>query len=115
MRKIFSTAVVLASIAVLGLATAAIAGTVTRETFVVTGGESVVDDCRPSVTGNVTGTDTVAVHSVETAASFNQKGTSSGTGRIDWNDGSYTLVSWKTEFTFHASGDDTWTYHEAHK
>ena len=105
---------VLALTAAFGVAAPASAGTVTRQTFVVPFTEPGVDDCRPGVTGTVAGTDVIDVHSVETANGFHLKGTSAGTGRIDWNDGTYALISWKTEFTFQAPREGTTAYTEAH-
>jgi uncharacterized membrane protein len=116
-RRLHATvlaAAVLAVIATLATAAQAAAATVTRETFVMPFAEPGVDDCRIGVTGTVTGTDVIDVQSVETANGFHLKGTSSGTGRIDWNDGTYALLSWKTEFTFQAPREDATAYQEAH-
>lgn len=87
----------------------------TRETLTIPFTEPAVDDCRPGLAGTVTRTDVVGVHSVETANGFHLKGTSTGTGRIAWDDGTYTLISWKTEFTFQAPREGTTTYKETHK
>ena len=109
-----AVAVLLATLATLATSAPAEAGTVTRETFVVPFTEPGVDDCRPGVMGTVTGTDLIDVQSVETANGFHLKGTSTGTGRIDWNDGTYALISWKTEFTFQAPREGATAYKEAH-
>ena len=107
-------AAVLALIATLGTAAQAGAATVTRETFVNPFTEPGVDDCRPGITGTVSGTDVLDVQGVETDNGFHLKGTSVGTGRMDWNDGTYSLLSWKTEFTFQVPRESTTAYHEAH-
>ena len=50
------------------------------------------DDCRPGLTGTIVGTDVVEYQSVETAAHFHITLTVTDTARIDWSDGSYSIV-----------------------
>jgi hypothetical protein len=50
------------------------------------------DDCRPGITGDLSGTEVVDFQSVETAEGFHIVGTATDTGRIDWSDGSYTII-----------------------
>ena len=49
-------------------------------------------DCRPGVTRTVVATEVFSFHTVETARAFHIEGTDTGTCRIDWSDGSYTLI-----------------------
>src|SRR5580765_4754925 len=74
---------IVAVIAMLATVATAGAGTVTREKFVNPFTEPAVDDCRPDVSGTVSGTDVIDVQGVETDNGFHLKGTSAGTGRID--------------------------------
>ena len=49
-------------------------------------------DCRPGLTGTIVGTEVVRSQSVETLQGFHIHGTIVDTARIDWSDGSYTLI-----------------------
>jgi hypothetical protein len=50
------------------------------------------DDCRPSTTGILTGTDVVTYQSVETSQGFHVVLTVVDTGQIAWSDGTYTII-----------------------
>ena len=52
--------------------------------------------------------------SVETATGFHIHGTIAGTGRIDWSDGTYTLIDSVDRFAFNAVGKGTTTFSETH-
>src|SRR5262249_10217933 len=81
--------------------TATAATTIVRETITQPFAETgLLDDCRPGITGDLTGTDVLDYQSVETATGFHIQGTEGGPGRIDWSDGSYTLIDSVDRFAF---------------
>jgi len=53
---------------------------------------SLVDDCRPGITGTLVGTDVFSFQEVDRALGFEFDATDSATGQITWSDGSYTIV-----------------------
>ena len=71
-------------------------------------------DCRPGVTGTVTGTDVTTTQSVETSTGFHIHGKSGGPGRIDWSDGTYTLIQSVDRFSFTAAAKGTTTFTNTH-
>jgi hypothetical protein len=86
-------------------AATASAATVVRGTITLPGSESgLSDDCRPGITGNLEGTGVIEYQSVETANGFHVEQTESGAGRIDWSDGSYTLIESVDRFAFNLVG-----------
>ncbi len=116
------TALALATTAVLmtgaGLAAgspAAASATIIRETVTTTSIESgLTDDCRPGLTGVLNGVGVTTTQSVETATGFHIHGTIAGTGRIDWSDGTYTLIDSVDRFAFNAVGRGTTIFSETH-
>lgn len=72
------------------------------------------DDCRPGITGDLTGTDVVDSQSVETATGFHVHGTITDTGRIDWSDGSYTIIESVDHFSF-TTGKQATVFTVAHQ
>jgi hypothetical protein len=72
------------------------------------------DDCRPGLTGTIVGTDVMSFQSVETAQGFHIHGTFVDSARIDWSDGSYTLIEAVDHFSFDAVGQGTEVFREAH-
>ena|SRR5215213_5685735 len=72
------------------------------------------DDCRPGLTGTIVGTDVMSFQSVETTEGFHTDGTFVDTGRIDWSDGSYTLIDAVDHFSFNAVGHGTAVFTETH-
>jgi hypothetical protein len=72
------------------------------------------DDCRPGLTGTLVGTDVFSFQSVETPQGFHIEGTFGDTARIDWSDGSYTLIESFDHFAFNAVGQGTSVFTEAH-
>jgi hypothetical protein len=72
------------------------------------------DDCRPGLTGTLVGTDVMSFQSVETAEGFHIHVTEGGPGRIDWSDGSYTLIDAVDRFSFNAVGHGTTVFTESH-
>ena len=60
------------------------------------------DSCHPGATGVLTGTGTVRSVTVEVGDHFHVSGTSTGPGRIDWSDGSYSIISSTDHFSFNA-------------
>jgi hypothetical protein len=72
------------------------------------------DDCRPGLTGTIVGTDVMSFQSVETPEGFHTQGTFVDTGRIDWSDGSYTLIDAVDHFSFNAVRHGTAVFTETH-
>jgi hypothetical protein len=71
-------------------------------------------DCRPGLTGTIVGTDVLSFQSIETAQGFHIHGTFVDKARIDWSDGSYTLVDSVDHFSFNAVGQGTEVFTETH-
>ena len=71
-------------------------------------------DCRPGLTGTIVGTNVFSFQSVETSNGFHIHGTVVDTARIDWSDGSYTLIDSVDHFSFNAVGQGTEVFTEAH-
>lgn len=92
------------------------AAVVTRQTITTPFSDTgLTDDCLPGLTGTIVGTDVVSLQSVETANGFHVAGTDVATGRIDWSDGSYTIIGSTDHFSFNAVGQGTTVFTEAHK
>ena len=110
---------VLVLAAVVALAVAALpvwaAATVVRGTEEMPIGETnLTDECLPGLTGELSGTEVTRFRSTETANGFHISGTTTDTGRIDWSDGSYTIVGSVDHFAFNA-GPHTTVIPVAHK
>ena len=90
-------------------ATASAAAVVTRASITTTSTDTIPSDsCHPGATGTLTGTDTVTYTSVQTpTGGFHIAGTDTGTGRIDWSDGSYSLIGSTDHFSFNATAGTT--------
>jgi hypothetical protein len=73
------------------------------------------DDCLPGVTGTLQGTGVVTSESVETSRGFHVSGTAGDTGRIDWSDGTYTIIEAVDHFSFNAVGQGTTVFTNAHE
>jgi hypothetical protein len=94
---------------------ASAAAIVTRDTVTGTSSESgLLDDCRPGITGTVVGTDVFTFQTVEVAGGFHFVGTDSGLGRIDWADGSYTIIGFIDHLSFTAAKSGTSVFTNAH-
>lgn len=72
------------------------------------------DDCRPGITGDLSGTGVVTSQSVTTPTGFHIHGTDTGTGRIDWTDGSYSIIGSVDHFSFN-TGTQATGYTDAHQ
>jgi hypothetical protein len=72
------------------------------------------DDCLPGLTGTIVGTDVLSYQSVETLQGFHIHGRRGDTARIDWSDGSYTLIEAVDHFSFDAVGHGTTVFTESH-
>jgi hypothetical protein len=72
-------------------------------------------DCRPGLLGTIVGTDVMSYQSVETTNGFHIHGTFVDKARIDWSDGSYTLIESVDHFSFNAVGTGTTVFAETHK
>jgi len=89
--------------------------TVTRESFTAEFTETgLANDCGPGTSGTLTGTGRTITQAVENEQGFRVTGTSTGIGRIDWNDGSYTLIDSVDRFSFQAVGKGTTVFTETH-
>jgi hypothetical protein len=110
------TGAIMALIAVSSAALPASArATVFRETITGSSTETgLVDDCRPGVTGTIVGTGVVSYQSVETAEGFHIVGTETDTGRIDWNDGSYSVIGAVDHFSY-TTGTGVEVFTNAHQ
>jgi hypothetical protein len=71
-------------------------------------------DCRPGLTGTIVGTDVLSFQSVETSNGFHIDGTIVDTARIDWSDGSYTLIDSVDHFSFNSVGKGITVFTETH-
>lgn len=97
-------------------APAAAAAIVTRDSITSTASDTgLLDECRPGITGTIVGTDTFSFQTVETSQGFHFVGTDSGTGRIDWSDGTYTLVDFTDHISFNAVAKGTRVFTNAHE
>jgi hypothetical protein len=98
------------------VAPASAAAIVTRDSVTTTSSETgISDDCRPGITGTIVGTDVFSFQTVETDHGFHFVGTDSGTGRIDWSDGTYTLGEFTDRISFNAVGEETTVFTNAHE
>ncbi len=106
----------LAISAVMGnAAPASAAATVTRDSVTTPTSETgLPDDCRPGITGTLVGTDVFNFQTVETDQGFHFVGTDSGTGRIDWSDGTYTIIESVDHISFNAVGHGTTVFTSTH-
>ena len=88
---------------------------VMRQTITNSGpGESgLTDGCHPGATGAITGSDTISYQSVQTAGGFHLEGTDVASGRIDWSDGSYTIIGSTDHLAFNTTAGTT-VFAEAH-
>src|SRR5215211_4874843 len=78
------------------------------------GDAGLTDECRPGITGELSGTEVVNFHSVETATGSHVAGTTTDTGRINWSDGSYTIIRSVDHFAFN-TGPHTAVFNLAHE
>ena len=109
-------AALLAASVAAATASSAPAPTVIRETITTPFSETdIPHDCRPGVTGTLQGTDVLSYQSVETAQGFHSAGTFLDSGRIDWSDGTYTLIESVDHFAFNAGGTGTEVFTLAHE
>jgi hypothetical protein len=103
MKKIvlgLGVAALLASPAGTAMTSAAAAATVERNTVTSTfGAFGQLDDCRPGVTGTLEGTETFSYQLVETSTGEHLTGTALTNARIDWSDGTYTVIEETNHFS----------------
>ena len=114
MRKL--TSLTAAAILTLGLvAHASAAAIVIRDTITSDFSESdVPHDGLPGITGDVEGTEVTSFQSVETVAGFHVAGTIDFSGRIDWSDGTHSIIESIDHFSFNA-GKGTEVFTLAHE
>jgi len=87
---------------------------VTRGTITTVSSDTgLTDGCHPGATGTIAGTDTFSYQSVQTAVGFHIEGTDVASGRIDWSDGSYTIIG-STDHTAFDTTAGTTVYTDAH-
>src|SRR5215469_460386 len=65
------------------------------------------DGCHPGATGTLAGIAMVSDQSVQTADGFHVEGTEVDSGRIDWSDGSYTIIGSTDHFAFNTTAGTT--------
>jgi hypothetical protein len=95
--------------------TASAAAIIKRDTITIPFFETgVPHECRPGVTGTVVATQVFSFQTVETPQGIHVEQTETGTGRIDWSDGSYTLIEFADHFAFNAVGQGTLVITNAH-
>ena len=96
-------------------APASAAAVVTRETVTtIATPEQIPSQCIPGGTGIISGTDTFTYTSVQTpSGGFTIAGTDVANGRIDWSDGSYSIIGSSDHTAFHA-GAGTTVFTETH-
>jgi sugar lactone lactonase YvrE len=106
MKRSLIAAVLAVGVTAATTATASAAVVVTRASITTTGtGLQPSDNCG---TGIFSGTDTVTYTSVQTPTDgFQIAGTDTGTARVDWPDGSYTLEGFTDHFSFVATAKTT--------
>jgi hypothetical protein len=94
---------------------ASAAAVVTRDTVTGSASESgLLDDCRPGIMGHIVGSDVFTFQTVEVADGFHFTGTDSGTARIDWSDGTYTVSGFTDHLSFTAARSGTTVFTNAH-
>jgi hypothetical protein len=82
------------------MTSAASAATVERNTLTYTiRASGQLDDCRPGVTGTLEATETFSYQLVETSTGTHLIGTTHRTARLDWSDGTYTIIEGTSLFT----------------
>jgi hypothetical protein len=114
-KSMLGIAAVVVVLAAAMAAPASAAPTIIRETVTTPVHETeLTDDCRPGLTGTLNGTDVFSFQSVETAHSFHFRGREGGPGRIDWSDGSYTLLDSVDRFSFNAAKGQHQVFTETH-
>jgi hypothetical protein len=72
------------------------------------------DDCRPGMTGTIVGTHVFGFQSVETPQGFHVEATIKDTARIEWSDGSYTVIDSFDHLAGNDVGQGTSVFAEAH-
>jgi hypothetical protein len=72
------------------------------------------DDCRPGMTGTIVGTHVFGFQSVETPQGFHIEATIKDTARIEWSDGSYTVIDSFDHLAGNDVGQGTSVFAEAH-
>jgi hypothetical protein len=98
------------------MASSASATTIMRETITAPFSETdIPHDCRPGVTGTLQATDVFSYQSVETAEGFHIAGTITDSGRIDWSDGTYTIIGFTDHVSFTAARAGTTVFTNAHE
>jgi hypothetical protein len=73
------------------------------------------DDCRPNITGTIVGSDTVSYQTVRTAQGYHVVQTLIATGRIDWSDGTYSVIESADNVTFYDAANGTTVATVAHE
>ena len=112
---VLGVAVVAASLAA-STAAPGSAATIIRETITAPFFETdVPHDCRPGVTGTVQATEVFSYQSVETKSGFHMVGKIADSGRIDWSDGTYTIIDSVDRFALNAVGKGTEVFTLTHK
>jgi hypothetical protein len=102
------------SLALVGPASAG--AMLTRGTVTMPFSESgLPDDCRPGITGTIVGVGTVTYQTVRTAEGYHVVQTWADTGRIDWSDGTYSVIESASHVTFYDALNGTSVETAAHE
>jgi len=101
---------VLAAVSATAISTPASANAIVMRQTITNSGQGetgLTDGCHPGATGAITGIDTLSYQSVQTANGFHVEGTNVASGRIDWSDGSYTIIGSTDHFAFNTTAGTT--------
>jgi hypothetical protein len=110
-----AAALVAAALSAIGATPAMAAAVVTHQTITTVADPETIpsDSCHPGATGVLTGSLTVRSVTVHVGDRFHVSGTGVSPGRIDWSDGSYSIINSTDHFAFNA-GTGTAVYTDAH-
>jgi hypothetical protein len=103
-RFLATAALVVAAATAATSAPASAAAVVTRQMITSFSTDTIPSDtCHPGATGMLSGTDTLSYQSVQTAKGFHLEGSDVASGRIDWSDGSYSIIGSTDRFAFNTT------------
>ena len=114
-KRVCALALGVATLTIGMIAPASAATTITRATTVSPiADQGLTDDCRPGITGTLTGTETVRFQEV-TSQGDHQIATVTDAISITWSDGSYTIGGSVDHISFNFVGGGTIVFTTAHE
>jgi hypothetical protein len=114
-KRVCAVSLGVATLTVGMIAPASAATTVTRETTVAPiDAQGLTDDCRPGITGSLTGTETVKFQ-VVTSQGDHRILTVTDVINIAWSDGSYTVGGSVDHISINVVGGETIVFTNAHE